>query len=332
MGEKKRKRAAEEADAAVRSEKNPKKIRTTEPKPDELPTPEESEELTKKSSLSRQEKSERRSRKAKKTAETSNKKDENGESAKRRKSSGLPTPDSDDTLVNGADFVPLDGAATMTKPSKKPKKDKKDKKATKPSKADDEADADGNASTPAPAMKDDRFICFIGNIPYNTTSAQVHSHFIKIADGIKSIRLPSDKKTGKGKGFAFLEFDGFDKMKTCLKLYHHSIFDPSVETEDKEAKPGQKETGKGRRINVDLTVGGGGAGKERKQKIHAKNQKLDEQRERAHIKEKEEAAKEGKKVKKEKKITTGANGVEPIKEQVEDRGAIHPSRLNRVAR
>lgn len=121
-------------------------------------------------------------------------------------------------------------------------------------------------------------------------------------------------------------------MKTCLKLYHHSIFDPSVETEDKEAKPGQKETGKGRRINVDLTVGGGGAGKERKQKIHAKNQKLDEQRERAHIKEKEEAPKEGKKEKKEKKTTTGANGVVPIKEQVEDRGAIHPSRLNRVAR
>jgi nucleolar protein 6 len=328
MGEKKRKRAAEEADAAVR----PKKNRTTEPKPVELPTPEEPAQPTKKSSLSRQEKSERRSKKAKKAAEKVEEKDENGESAKERKSAELPTPPADDALVNGSDFVPLDGASTVSKSSKKPKKEKKEKKAKKSSKTEDDADVVEDASTPAPSKKDDRFICFIGNLPYNTTSAQVHSHFIKIADGIKSIRLPSDKKTGKGKGFAFLEFDGFDKMKTCLKLYHHSIFDPSVETEDKEAKPGQKETGKGRRINVDLTVGGGGAGKERKEKIHAKNQKLDEQRERAHIKEKEEAAKEGKKEKKEKKTTTGANGVMLIKEQVEDRGAIHPSRLNRVAR
>lgn len=319
MGEKKRKRAVEEADAAAR----PKKNRTTKPISGELHTPEDNARPTKKSSLSRQEKSERRSKKAKKEAENVSVREENGGSAIRPKNNEPPTPTGEDALVNGSDFVSLDGAAIASKPSKKPKKEKKVLK------KEDDAGPVVEASVPAPSKKDDRFICFIGNLPYNATSAQIHSHFVKIADGIKSIRLPTDKKTGKGKGFAFLEFDGFDKMKTCLKLYHHSIFDPSVQTEDKEAKPGQKETGKGRRINVDLTVGGGGAGKERKEKIHAKNRKLDEQRERAHTKEKEEAAKEGKR---EKKITTGANGVVPVKEQVEDRGAIHSSRLNRVAR
>ena len=324
MGEKKRKRAAEEADADTRVKKSLSRI--IEPTTEDLPAAKETAQPTIKSGLSRQEKSERRSKKAKKAAERSDKKVEKDGSAKSSKSPDLPTPPADDALIDGSDFVALDGAKATLKSSKK---SKKEKKVSKRSTADADVDTEVEAPTPAASKKADRFICFVGNLPYNATAAQVKSHFIKIADGIKSIRLPTDKQTGKGKGFAFLEFDGFDKMKTCLKLYHHSIFDPSVETEDKEAKPGQKETGKGRRINVDLTVGGGGAGKERKEKIHAKNRKLEEQRERAHLKEKELAAQEGKK---EKKITTGANGVVPHKEEVEDRGAIHPSRLNRVAR
>jgi nucleolar protein 6 len=32
----------------------------------------------------------------------------------------------------------------------------------------------------------------------------------------------------KSKGYAFLEFDGYDHMKTCLKLFHHSMFDDGI--------------------------------------------------------------------------------------------------------
>jgi nucleolar protein 6 len=305
MGEKKRKRVAEDADLA-----RPKKSRVAEPTNEEVLAPTESTTSTKNSGLSRQEKSERRSKKAKVAVEKS------------EKSSKLITPPAEDALVNTSDFVPLDSDAVKPKSSKK---SKKEKKAPKPEAETAEEDAPATTS-----KKGDRFICFIGNLPYNATSEQIKSHFIKISSGIKSIRLGTDKKTGKGKGYAFLEFNGFDKMKTCLKLYHHSIFDPSVETEDKEAKEGQRETGKGRRINVELTAGGGGVGKGRKEKIHVRNRKLDEERERNRVKEKEQAAQEGKKA---KKTTTGANGVVPVKEEVvEDRGAIHPSRLNRVAR
>jgi nucleolar protein 6 len=308
MGEKKRKRAAEDADLS-----RPKKSRVAQPTSEEVLAPTESTTSTKKSGLSRQEKSERRSRKAKEAAEIS------------EKSSKLLTTPAEDTLVDGSDFVPLESDTVELKSSKK---SKEEKKSPKP-----EAEAVEKDTPPVTtSKKGDRFICFVGNLPYNATSEQIKSHFVKIASGIKSIRLGTDKKSGKGKGYAFLEFNGFDKMKTCLKLYHHSIFDPSVETEDKEAKEGQRETGKGRRINVELTAGGGGAGKERKEKIHARNRKLDEERERSRVKERDQAAQEGKN-KKEKKTTTGANGVVPAKEEVvEDRGAIHPSRLNRVAR
>lgn len=309
MGERKRKRAAEEADPG-----RPKKNRIVEPGSKEALTPPDATTSTKKSSLSRQEKSERRSKKAKKAAD------------KLEKSGTMATEPAEKALVNGSDFVPLGSGAGKPKSSKKAKKEKKE------SKSEVEVVEEVTALA-ATSKKGDRFICFIGNLPYSATSEQLKSHFVKIASGITSIRLGTDKKSGKGKGYAFLEFSGYDKMKTCLKLYHHSIFDPSVETEDKEAKPGQKETGKGRRINVELTAGGGGAGKERQGKIHARNRKLDEERERNRLKEKEQATQEGKK---ERTTTTGANGVVPVKavkeEVVEDRGSIHPSRLNRVAR
>jgi len=51
--------------------------------------------------------------------------------------------------------------------------------------------------------------------------------------------LMTEKGTGKSKGFAFVEFDRYDHMKSCLQLYHHSKFDDG--------------TTEGRRINVELT-------------------------------------------------------------------------------
>jgi nucleolar protein 6 len=128
----------------------------------------------------------------------------------------------------------------------------------------------------------------------------------------------------KCKGSAFVEFTGYDHMKTCLKLFHHSTFD------DGKSAP--------RKINVELTyvlsspppllsnptrgslaqianqlpgprsVGGGGNTKNRKAKITEKNAKLNEERVR-RMQEEEKA-----------KLTKAAqsSGV--------DESAIHPSR------
>lgn len=55
-----------------------------------------------------------------------------------------------------------------------------------------------------------------------------------------SIRVATKKEDNKKcRGFAFIEFDNFDRMKSCLKLYHHSTFD------DGKYPP--------RAINVELT-------------------------------------------------------------------------------
>lgn len=51
-----------------------------------------------------------------------------------------------------------------------------------------------------------RYIVFVGNLPYATTKEDLEKHF-ESAGNIKSVRLLTDKATGKPKGFAFMEFE-----------------------------------------------------------------------------------------------------------------------------
>ncbi|KAK9244900.1 hypothetical protein V1506DRAFT_540036 [Lipomyces tetrasporus] len=141
-----------------------------------------------------------------------------------------------------------------------------------------------------------RFILFVGNLPYAATQATLQTHLSASKPDV--IRIPTDKNTQKVKGFAFAEFMGQDaskRMKACLRL-HHTEYE-------------------GRRINVELTAGGGGKGTSRKQKLKEKNEKLEAER-----RELQEA-----KVAKER-AKVGANSADE-----RSAGAfIHPSRLARV--
>ena len=168
-----------------------------------------------------------------------------------------------------------------------------------------------------------RFILFVGNLPYTTTDASLKAHFQKLAPF--SLRHRTDPKTKKSKGFAFLEFEHYDRMKTCLKLYHHSMFAP----DGKENGEGNEKKNNARKINVELTAGGGGKAEGRRDKIKAKNVKLEEQRKRRAKVEREEKAKKEKtdiKPSKEKAVAP----VESDGPVVVDNTGIHPSRLARI--
>ncbi|KAG0174004.1 hypothetical protein DFQ28_007235 [Apophysomyces sp. BC1034] len=94
--------------------------------------------------------------------------------------------------------------------------------------------------------KQNRFIVFVGNLPYDITKEDLEKHF-ESAGGIRSVRMLTDKQTKKPKGFAFLEFE------TSKNLH--------------------------RQINVELTAGGGGNKSEsRKEKLKTKNERLQEER------------------------------------------------------
>ena len=110
------------------------------------------------------------------------------------------------------------------------------------------------------AKKDARFICFVGkfttpisplprpeiqllihltgNLPFTANTASVTKHFASVKPISVRALTKKDDPT-KSKGIAFVEFDGYDHMKTCLKLLHHSMFDDGLSAP--------------RKINVELT-------------------------------------------------------------------------------
>jgi nucleolar protein 6 len=180
-----------------------------------------------------------------------------------------------------------------------------------------------------PEPSKQRFILFIGNLPYTTTTSAIQSHFSKLLPF--TVRHSTDKSTGRSRGFAFLEFEAYDKMKTCLKLYHHSLFDPVDEDEAGEGKEKRRKN-QARKINVELTAGGGGVKSEaRKEMIRGKNEKLESERERRRVhREKEEAA--ANKKRKDGGKKTGANAVEITNGGQDEAGDanIHPSRRKRM--
>lgn len=211
-------------------------------------------------------------------------------------------------------------APAEAKQQKKRKKEASANKEPLAKKAGDATAAEGDEV--AAANKNQRFIVFIGNLPFTATTEQITEHFASIQP--QSVRHSTEKGTNKSKGFAFLEFANYDRMKTCLKLYHHSMFDSGV----------GGERGK-RRINVELTAGGGGSKSEgRKEKLKEKNVRLNEQRQRraeAEAKqEKRKAAKEAK-----KGGAAGADKGEEAPEAEADAAipeGIHPARLAMLQR
>ncbi|KAI6381811.1 hypothetical protein MCOR25_001042 [Pyricularia grisea] len=163
-----------------------------------------------------------------------------------------------------------DGNQKSDEKKKKNKDGKKSKKNSKESATDSNGtngDAQGGAEEgdeeQQAAGKNARFIVFVGNLPFTATKEHIEAHFASLKP--TSVRLLTDRNDPKkSRGIAFVEFDNYSHMKTCLAKMHHSEF------EDGLSAP--------RKINVELTAGGGGKTPFRNEKIRAKNDKLREER------------------------------------------------------
>ncbi|KAJ2584742.1 hypothetical protein GGH95_000186 [Coemansia sp. RSA 1836] len=101
-----------------------------------------------------------------------------------------------------------------------------------------------------------RFIAFVGNVPFKTTAQELQA-FFKAANP-SSVRLMTDKDTGKSRGFAFVDFATSADLKHALKFHHMAL--------------GTK------KINVELTAGGGGNCGNRKEKLQRRREDLDSER------------------------------------------------------
>jgi len=93
---------------------------------------------------------------------------------------------------------------------------------------------------------------FVGQLPFYATKEMIIEHFESFGVLGATVRLLTNKKTGKSKGIAFLEVTSDKQMATALRAHHTLLGN--------------------RPINVERTVGGGGNGETRKQKIKSLKQ------------------------------------------------------------
>lgn len=186
---------------------------------------------------------------------------------------------------------------------------KKVKKATTES---TETENNGSAEVAKPIAsetnsKNKRFILFIGNLSFKTTKEDIEAHIKPTGVTPLAIRLQTDPVTKKPKGFAFMDLPNFQSLDKILNLHHSSL--------------------SGRKINVELTAGGGGSGEKRKAKIAKKNEKLDVERETAQKTRREADAK---KVRSAKNLT-GAEQEDQKKKKEIDMNDVNPARRKRIA-
>jgi nucleolar protein 6 len=338
MGEKKRKRDAQEANGDENGVQEVKKAKRGE-----------------KYKRQKEQREQRRAERGVSAGDEKEEKRKRKQEKRERKERKLGEKGTAVTEVNGED-------GEKKEKKKKSKKDKKDKSTVAVANGSDNETTGGvplpstNEPTTEPTTepteeeardpKSQRFIVFIGNLPYTATVSSVTAHFSKISP--TQIRIPMEKNhKEKAKGFGFLEFEAYDRMKTCLKLYHHSSFDDGKSP--------------ARRINVELTYvlfhpfshgflytfsekvvnemnsagGGGSKSVTRKEKLKEKNSKLEKERARE--------AKELMKKNKKKEANGGSGGGEAAKQEEDlgppkveevqtetDFGDVHPSRRSRM--
>ncbi|KAF2741334.1 hypothetical protein EJ04DRAFT_571442 [Polyplosphaeria fusca] len=285
----------------------------------------------------------------KKRKSKSDKKSRAEEKLSKQKVASTPISEQEEDTSMAQDFVPFDNkpmpdASTAngndSKKSKKDKKKSKSKSGNKTTKTEETKhslpekitpkteeppveEQEAEASEDASGTKKDRFIVFVGNLPFTATKEEVEAHFSKVQP--TAIRIMTEKGTSKPRGFAFLEFERYDLMETCLDKFQHSHF----------PDPKNKKLGY-RKINIELTAGGGGNTDDRKEKIRARNDKLDEEREKKREKRSETERKQRDRKEKKERMAKGKGKGEPAKTDAEPVGGdlqvpndsgIHPSRL-----
>ncbi|MFL6214831.1 MAG: RNA recognition motif domain-containing protein [Blastocatellia bacterium] len=64
---------------------------------------------------------------------------------------------------------------------------------------------------------------FVGNLPYNTTEAELREHFSTVGP-LTYVHLPTDRESGRPRGFAFVEFDNPSQAEEAVRRFNNQMF------------------------------------------------------------------------------------------------------------
>jgi RNA recognition motif-containing protein len=64
---------------------------------------------------------------------------------------------------------------------------------------------------------------FVGNLPYNTTEAELRE-FLSAVGPPSNVYLPTDRESGRPRGFAFVEFDEPAQAQEAIRRFNNQLF------------------------------------------------------------------------------------------------------------
>jgi cold-inducible RNA-binding protein len=64
---------------------------------------------------------------------------------------------------------------------------------------------------------------FVGNLPYNTTEAELREHLSAVGPP-SNIYLPTDRESGRPRGFAFVEFNDRAQAEEAIRRFNNQLF------------------------------------------------------------------------------------------------------------
>lgn len=64
---------------------------------------------------------------------------------------------------------------------------------------------------------------FVGNLPYDITEAELRAHFSAVG-AVSYVSLPTDRETGRPRGFAFLEFSDRAQAEEAIRRFNNQAF------------------------------------------------------------------------------------------------------------
>lgn len=100
-----------------------------------------------------------------------------------------------------------------------------------------------------------RYIAFVGGLPYHTTQFDVKQFFGRtVGPNITSVRLLTERGSNKPRGCAFVEFGSKESLAKALGFNGREL--------------------DGRKVRIELTVGGGGKGESRQAKLKTRRRLL----------------------------------------------------------
>jgi cold-inducible RNA-binding protein len=64
---------------------------------------------------------------------------------------------------------------------------------------------------------------YVGNLPFNVTEAELREHFSTVGP-LSYLSIPTDRETGKQRGFAFLEFKDRAQADEAIRRFNNQAF------------------------------------------------------------------------------------------------------------